>query len=117
MRAYFFGNYYLSSIQQGIQAAHCLAEMFVLYTSGQTAHRLHTWAQEHKTMILLNGGNDAELREKYNTLQFLCSELQYPCAIFTEDVDSLNCACTCVGFVVPEKIYKYNEYERDLRKP
>lgn len=30
-RAYFFGNMYLSQIQQGIQAAHVVAEMSMAY--------------------------------------------------------------------------------------
>ena len=38
MRAYFFGNMYLSSIQQGIQAAHCLGEMFLKYDADKV-HR------------------------------------------------------------------------------
>jgi hypothetical protein len=117
MRAYFFCNFYLSSIQQGIQAAHCLAEMFVEHPIGLTGHRLHRWAQEHKTLIVLNGGNNEELCNKYAELRRLCEVLGYPHAMFIEDTASLNNAATCIGVVVPEPIYVYNEYEQKLRKP
>ena len=62
MRAYFFGNMYLSSIQQGIQAAHVVGELFTSYSESRTnamsegGKLLWEWACDHKTMILLNGG-------------------------------------------------------------
>ena len=119
MRLYTFCNYYLSSIQQGIQSAHCLAEMFVRYADLSPANdMLFNWARNHKTIVILNGGNNEELRNTFATLQRLCQVLDYyPLAIFNEDASSLNSAVTCVGVIVPEKIYMYNEYERELRKP
>ena len=58
MRAYFFGNLYMSSIQQGIQAAHAVADMFIKYSNENEPnyHPLREWATDHKTMILLNAG-------------------------------------------------------------
>ena len=46
MRAYFWGNMYLSSIQQGIQAAHVVTEMFAKYVDNEfRAERdLREWA-------------------------------------------------------------------------
>lgn len=118
MRAYFFCNYYLSSIQQGIQAAHCLADMFTKYQEPTpTRGMLYEWAIKHKTMIVLNGGNSFELNNLVLSIRSLCSETGYPYEVFTEDEPSLNNATTCVGIVVPEQIYKFNEYEKEIRKP
>lgn len=111
MRAYFFGNLYLSSIQQGIQSAHCVAEMFTKYQyvnenvdniSQKCAH-LYNWANDHKTMILLNGGYS-------ENLQIICDLFNdefnsYPWASFHEGVDALNGALTCVGIILPERVY------------
>lgn len=116
MRAYFFGNMYLSSIQQGIQAAHCLGEMFVKYPDLEDSNwaKDHTedqekyemlidWAKNHKTMILLNGGYSENLRvlaqsfdQPYNL---------YPFATFSESKEALDGALTCVGIILPERIY------------
>ena len=116
MRAYFFGNMYLSSIQQGIQAAHVVHELFVMYPSptpvlreGQQIYldtpskTLYDWAIEHKTMILLNGGYSENLR-RLETL-FEDSNDNYPWTVFHEGEDALDGALTCVGIVLPEKIY------------
>jgi len=70
MRAYFFGNMYLSSIQQGIQAAHVVTEMFTKYPIDHECIKfddLNDWANNHKTMILLNGGYGENL---YDLLGF-----------------------------------------------
>jgi len=62
MRAYYWGNMYLSSIQQGIQALHCTSEMFLKYLPHtERAGPLYDWAKNHKTSILLNGGDQAAL--------------------------------------------------------
>jgi len=106
MRAYFFGNMYLSSIQQGIQAAHAVHDMFIRYPVRQEidgADYLWDWAEDHKTMILLNGGYAATIQE---LVDFLNSPHNpYPWADFHEEEASLNGALTTVGVVLPEKIY------------
>jgi len=106
MRAYFFGNMYLSSIQQGIQAAHVVSELFVKYStenSVTTAH-LREWAENHKTVILLNGGYSEHIRELIHF--FHSAENQYPWTVFNESLDALDGAVTCAGIVLPEKIYE-----------
>ena len=107
MRAYFFGNMYLSSIQQGIQAAHVTHELFLKYdniAAGSFATtELYDWAKLHKTMILLNGGYSENLRELI--AMFDTRENPYPWAHFNEGEDSLDGALTCVGIILPEKIY------------
>jgi hypothetical protein len=109
-RAYFIGNMYLSSIQQGIQATHCLAELYNKYTPVDNSKAtmefaaLNDWATEHKTVILLNGGFSLALRELH---EFLDNEFNpYPFARFHEGEDALDSALTCVGIVLPEKIYE-----------
>jgi hypothetical protein len=106
MRLYTAGNFYLSSIQQGIQGAHVLAELFTKYGENTTGggYSLFDWARNHKTMICLNGGNASSLREFYALLH--SSDNKYlPYAKFHEDEQSLDNAMTCVGVVVPARIY------------
>ena len=106
MRAYFFGNMYLSSIQQGIQAAHVVAEMFVKYPEDVDAasNTLREWAICSKTMILLNGGyldTINKLREFFSN-----KKNPYPWAPFYEGEDALGGVLTTVGIILPEKIYE-----------
>lgn len=106
MRCYHFGNYYMSSIQQGIQAAHCQMELFVKYENAivpgyvTTQKRdLYDWTKYHKTMICLSGGNNNQLKE--------IKELfgPYPWSYFCEDEDSLGGILTNVAIILPESIY------------
>jgi len=111
MRAYFFGNMYLSSIQQGIQAAHVTHELFTKYEISEIQQSeynelgdsLWDWATNHKTMILLNGGYADNLRNLISI--FDDPKNPYPWASFNEGEDSLDGALTSVGIVLPEKIY------------
>lgn len=109
MRAYFLGNYYLSSIQQGIQAAHCAVDMAMKYSShrgedNQSWVTFCEWAEGHKTMVLLNGGNQSAL----NDFAFFLNNVDnpFPWEQFFEDEQSLNNALTCVGIILPERIYE-----------
>lgn len=128
MRAYFFLNQYISSIQCGIQAQHTTAEMFVKYQNDSTAlsQQLWDWAQNHKTSILLNGGYSSALRVLITLFDH--QQNPYPWAYFCEDEDAIgplfpsthpdgyvDCggALTCVGIILPEKIY---ETVSELRK-
>ena len=107
MRAYFFGNMYLSSIQQGIQAGHVIAEFFVDYPETLTEKMsdagklLWTWAQDHKTVILLNGGYSENLHRLCEFFDNYENHL-YPWAYFHEGKDALDGALTCVGIVLPD---------------
>lgn len=114
MRAYFFGNMYLSSIQQGIQAAHVISDMFVKYAyDAVEAETVREWATDHKTMILLNGGYSETLRELKRF--FDIDENPYPWCAFNEGEDALDGALTSVGIILPEKIYNTTAYLRSLR--
>jgi hypothetical protein len=134
MRFYGFGNYYLSSLQQGLQAAHAAVDLHVKYNILEQGHydikpcqdMYNDWAQNHKTMVLLNGGNSADLQDLFDFLY--CEENPYPFVKFHEDEVSLNGALTYVGMILPEKIYSvaalmrsswhvYNSEEKMLRVP
>ena len=106
MRFYSFTNYYLSSIQLGIQSAHALGEMFNQYPYGDSpvGRTLREWSANHKTMVLLNGGNSAALRDLW-TLLSDPRNTKYPVSKFSEDEASLDGALTCVAIVLPEYMY------------
>ncbi|TFH02542.1 MAG: hypothetical protein E4H14_17545 [Candidatus Thorarchaeota archaeon] len=117
MRLYTFCNYYLSSIQQGIQSAHLVHDLFVKYQEdGLESYNLFEWASKHKTMVVLNGGNSEDLLSMYTNLGLFAIKMNYPHALFCEDKASLNSAVTCVGAVLPEPIYVYNEELKKLPK-
>lgn len=109
MRFYGFGNYYLSSLQQGLQAGHAAVELHVKYNlpdNGSDTSRkdiYNDWAKNHKTMVLLNGGNSADLQSLFEFLSD--SQNPYPFVKFHEDEASLNGALTYVGLILPSRIY------------
>ena len=105
-RAYFFGNMYLSSIQQGIQAGHVISEMTVKYwlDADNQSKIFYDWAKNHKTMILLNGGYASTLHDLIDF--FDQDDNPYPWEFFKESEGALDSALTSVGIVLPEKIYE-----------
>lgn len=107
MRAYFFGNMYLSSIQQGIQAGHVIGEMAVQYDKDGD---FGTWAEFHKTMILLNGGYASNLESIAE--HFSSSDNPFEWGVFRESEEALNSAITSVGIILPENIYSNASYLR-----
>lgn len=115
MRFYSFTNYYLSPLQQGIQTQHCATDMHYKYrfTSSMEPKYMDDWALNHKTTIVLNGGNCAALSGLYSFLT--ANDNPYPFCFFMEDEQSLNNALTCVGVILPEKIYEGANILRDRR--
>ncbi len=110
MRAYFFTNMYLIGIHSGIQTAHTVAEMFIKNHDELGNITLIEWATNHKTTIVLNGGYSSDLRL---LMQFFDTPSNpYPWAHFNESEEALDGALTCVGIVLPEKIYGYAEKVR-----
>lgn len=108
MRFYSYSNFYLSPIQIGIQAFHCLGEMIIKYGAHketEQAHLLNDWIQNHKTLICLNGGNNASLIELH-TLLTRVDNPGYPVVKFHEDEESMGGMLTTVGIVLPAKIYE-----------
>lgn len=101
MRAYFFTNMYLSSIQNGIQTAHCLSNLFLIYTHLQNkkTEQLFQWAENYQTIIVLNGGDSDNLIDINNVI----ATLDLPFANFYEG--GLGNTLTTIGVIVPEMYY------------
>lgn len=110
MRLYTFINYYLSSIQQGIQTAHIQGELVNQifnqddrYGINNKRQRIVDWSTKHKTIVVCNGGNGASL---FDLIEFFKhKENVYPWASFCEDGDSLGGVLTGVGIILPKVIY------------
>lgn len=99
-RLYTFCNYYLSSIQQGIQSLHVAVELSIS-NDKKTKIAYQNWANKEKAVIVLNGGNSARLASIFVEL----GGFGYPSQFFKEDRDSLNGALTCVGVLVPDCVW------------
>jgi len=122
LRAYFFGNMYLSSIQQGIQALHAVHNMFVKYPHESTSAEINAhglvqadylwdWAKRHKTVILLNAGYAQEIA---NLMWFFNDDQNtYPWGVVREEEAALNQAYTSIGIVLPEKIFATAKFIRE----
>ena len=111
LRFYCFVNFYLSSIQQGIQTGHCAVDLVMKYLvtsphkSGITPYQrslVENWASLHKTFITLNGGPAAGIDAAQDAIT---AAYDFPWVAFYEDMDSLKGLKTCVGVVVPEYIF------------
>lgn len=116
-RAYFFGNMYLSPIQQGIQAAHVVTKLFYGYgvesDPASQGYILYQWAEHGVTKILLNGGYQSNLQDIYAVFTDVAPELRLPFEKFHEETEALNGALTCVGIVVPEEVYGF-DFDADV---
>ena len=111
LRLYSFVNFYLSSIQQGIQTGHVAVDLVRKYTANGNPFRtditeervalVEEWADSWKTFITLNGGNASGIAEATNII----SKSGFPWAIFREDEQSLGRIQTCVGVILPDFIF------------
>ncbi len=107
MRQIFFVNMYCNHIQAGIQSGHAVNEMWLKY--GFNPEKLETifeFARDHKTFILLNGGDHEALTD----LMKFCDQRTnpYPWSVFREP--GLNNAITSVSIIIPEKLYGTMDY-------
>lgn len=103
LRLYTFTNVYISSIQKGIQTAHVVSDMYTKY-SNESGY-FNAWASDHKTIIVLNGGNQEMLSNTFMQMKAFGFRYNYPFVSFHEDEQSLNGALTAIGIVLPEEIY------------
>jgi hypothetical protein len=111
LRLYSFVNFYLSSIQQGIQTGHVAVDLVRKYTANGNPLRtditeervalVENWADNWKTFITLNGGNAEGIAEATLTI----SKSGFPWAIFKEDESSLGGIQTCVAVILPDFIF------------
>jgi hypothetical protein len=118
MRLYTFVNCYLSPFQHGVQTAHVVSELFAHYDSDwkwqEQRKRLWDWAKNHKTIIVLAGGDSATLAQTFEELSSRSGE--FPIARFHEDERSLNGAMTAFGIILPERVYRTAALFRDLSR-
>lgn len=112
MRLYSFVNAnYLKHVQHGLQTAHAVAELYNKYpedTKDGNCVRydlLNDWARNHKTIIILDGGDCQDLHDIVVFLKEREKALKLPYSYFKEDARSLNNALTAVAVVVPAEIY------------
>jgi hypothetical protein len=114
LRFYSFCNFYLSSIQQGIQSGHALGELVVKYRSTEGPHSVWSrrlrlavidFLENHKTWVVLNGGAHQDIEEFFTFLDNNKFSIPVPFASFYEDEASLGGIMTCVGLILPEEFY------------
>ncbi len=110
-RLYTFTNVYISSIQKGIQTAHVVSDLFGKYSNKN--YCLNEWASNHKTIIVLNGGNQSMLEQTFRDMEAFAEKGNYPYAMFNEDIQSLNGAVTAIGIVLPNEIYNLQKMYRN----
>lgn len=107
-RLYSMTNYYLSSLQKGLQTAHVVGNMSKREHDNSMNRKVkkifREWTDKDKTIIILNGGNHEAIVEWYIYLSKFSDF--YPVAGFQEDTASLNGAYTAVGIVLPDSVYK-----------
>jgi hypothetical protein len=115
MRAYFFNNMYQGGIFTGIQAGHAIDQIWSKYVEKFFAvekqtpsehfwrafNTLREFSKDHKTFIVLNGGDHRALWSLTKLLDWVKNP--YPWHYFTEE--GLNDAITSVGIVIPESLY------------
>jgi hypothetical protein len=84
--------YHLSGLQAGLQTAHCVARM-----SLEKNNNFTPWADEHQTIIILNGGTTKSIRNSIKDLERMGVDVEP----FKEpDLDN---ALTAAGFIVDYK--------------
>jgi hypothetical protein len=104
LRLYAFVNFYLSSIQQGIQTGHAAVDIVRKYEASDdvnNAAMVLDWADNFKTFITLNGGNHAGIKQAL----VLAETSGFPFVAFHEDEDSLGGLMTAVAVVLPADIF------------
>lgn len=115
LRLYTFVNFYLSSIQQGIQSAHVAVDMLTQYKGrrGNAVNLLNTWAAEDKTMIVLNGGMACDVSDGYEGM-CMYDKSPYPFTAFFEEPGAIHHshkAITAWGLVLPPDVYNAKPVE------
>jgi hypothetical protein len=112
MRRYFFQNFYVAGIRNGIQAGHAAeiqwAELAKLALAGQLSDKgraklemMIDFALNHGTWILLTGGDHSTLQELFDFLDQ--NPHSYPVERFLEP--GLNNTITSLTIVIPERLY------------
>jgi hypothetical protein len=108
MRAISLTNSWLSGVQKGLQTGHALVELGLLvrkYESELPQKFFTDWAENHKTLIVLEGGSHKDLWDFHDFLYANRHEFagNLIFAHFEEDEESLNDAYTAVVLVLSDK--------------
>jgi len=112
MRLYSFTNMYMGGIHAGIQTAHVIHTMqrkYELKGSLDKKAILDEWLDNHKTIYVLNGGNQASLQWLYRELTEYSALLSLPIGKWHEGKEDLNGAMTAACIVVPEYVYNFGD--------
>lgn len=109
-RFYSLVNFYLSSIQQGIQSGHALGEIVnknIEQPNETEKTIIKSFLKNDKTWVVLNGGAHDDIVNFYGFLETNKNYFKYrvPFAPFYEDNKSLGGIMTCVGLIVPEQYF------------
>ena len=110
-RLYAFAHSWLSGVQKGIQTAHAVANL--LRCEFKSRKDVKQWADEDQTIILLDGGNCAQLNR---TLDQISDETDFSYSFFYEDEESLSSSLTSAVVVVPNWVYEctFDDYKYKL---
>lgn len=101
-------NFYCKGIQAAIQAGHALDQLWSELTEAKKPTKttkakfamLREFSKNHKTWIILNGGDHNALADLH---RFMTGQTTYPFTMFQEP--GLNYANTAVGIILPERMY------------
>lgn len=108
LRLYTFTNFYLSSIQQGIQPGHAAVRLMLAASVGDMPNSdlLYDWADNWETMICLNGGDYSGVKDLHTF--FDSTENPYPFMPFAEEIGAIGPMeiMTSVAIVLPAKIFE-----------
>lgn len=117
LRMYGLTNYQLTGIQKGIQFLHGVVEysQMVNIIGGESLNIYNEWANNHKTVVLLNGGTTNH-RNDENGLPFgtlnnhvlKLKEMQINFSTFNEP--DLGDQLTAVVFILDERIFNKKKY-------
>lgn len=120
LRFYSYTNFYISSIQHGIQTGHASVDLLQKYrrefdnainseNDSEKVNRIAKardnlavvtdWADNHKTYVVLNGGDDIGITQ----INDLVSKTGFPFIDFKEP--GLGNIRTCVGIILPDEIF------------
>ena len=120
LRCYTFTHFIVSSIQQGIQSGHASMELVNKYMVREGwingfAEQVTDWIENHKTIICLNGGNSASLKD---LLDFLFNpQNPFPVTSFYEDEDTAEGLMTSVSIILPARIFDTAQLMRSRTLP
>lgn len=114
MRGYFFGHYYISDKQHGIQGIHAMGRMIrERHNHPKAMEATDNWLNDHETVILLSVHDCDMLDAVHAVLLDLAKDWKgiggmddLPVGIFHEPC--LRDIPTSVFTVFPEEVYSYN---------